>query len=81
MVVRYRRITPELPRVFKADNSSGPLSDESRQPRGQMRDQSAVGVYSLFDVGQVAAFDDAVEPLGATDQHTGTGAGQGVGRQ
>ena len=46
-----------------------------------MRHQPAVGVHALLDVAQVAALDDAVEPFGATDQHTGSTAGQRVGSQ
>ncbi len=46
-----------------------------------MRHQATVGVHAFLDVGQVAAVDDAVEPLGPADQHTGLAAGQGVGHQ
>ena len=57
------------------------LADEPGQPGGQMRHQAAVGVDALLDVGEVAAVDDAVQPLGAADQHAGLAAGQRVGDQ
>jgi hypothetical protein len=47
----------------------GASADESGQPSRQMRYQATVGVHSLFYVGEVAALDNAVEPLGAADQH------------
>ena len=46
-----------------------------------MRHQPAVGVDALLDVGEVAALDDAVEPLGPADQHAGLAARQRVGDQ
>ena len=57
------------------------LADEPRQPGRQMRHQAAVGVDAFLDVGQVAALDDAVEPLGPADQHPGLAARQRVGGQ
>ena len=46
-----------------------------------MRHQPAVGVHPFLDVGQVAAFDDAVQPFGAPHQHAGSTAGQRIGHQ
>lgn len=46
-----------------------------------MRDQPAVGVDPFLDIGEIAALDDAVEPLGAADEHPGLAAGQRVGGQ
>ena len=34
-----------------------------------MRHQPAVGVHPFLDISQIAAFDDAVKPLGSADQH------------
>ena len=56
-----------------------PTNLESRCRK--VRHQPAVGVDALLDVGQVAALDDAVEPLGSTDQHAGLAARQRVGDQ
>ena len=57
------------------------LADEAGQPRRQVRHQTAVGVDPFLDVGQVAALDDPVEPLGAADQRAGLAARQCVGDQ
>ncbi len=57
------------------------LADVPRQARGQMRHQAAVGVDAFLDVRQVAALDDAVEPLGAADEHPGLAARERIGDQ
>ena len=69
------------PRVSTRDTDRTDLPDEARQPGRQMRNQAAVGVDALLDVGQIAALDDAVEPFGAADQHAGLAARQRVGDQ
>ena len=46
-----------------------------------MRHQATVGVDAFLDVRQIAALDDAVEPLGAADQHAGPAARQCICRQ
>ncbi|SKU18552.1 Uncharacterised protein [Mycobacteroides abscessus subsp. abscessus] len=33
-----------------------------------MRLQAAVGAHPLFDISQIAAVDDAVQPLGPADE-------------
>ena len=57
------------PRRIPRPAMSPALADEPRQPGRQMRYQPAVGVDPLLHIGQVAALDDAVEPLGPADQH------------
>src|SRR6202045_5134333 len=57
------------------------LPGEPREPRRKVGHRAAVGRPPLLDVGEVATFDDAVEPLGATDQQARSTAGQRVGRQ
>ena len=46
-----------------------------------MRHQAAVGVDAFLDVRQVATLDDAVEPLGAADEHPGLAARERIGDQ
>lgn len=43
--------------------------------------QAAVRVDAFLDISQVAALDDAVEPLRATDQNPRATACQRIGRQ
>ena len=57
------------------------LTDEPRQAGGQMRHQPAVGVDAFLHIRQVAALDDAVEPLGPAYQHARLAARQCVGDQ
>ena len=57
------------------------LADVPRQPCRQVWHQATVGVDAFLDVSQIATFDDAVEPLGATDERPGLGARERVGGQ
>jgi hypothetical protein len=44
-------------------------------------DKPAVGIDTFLDVGEVAAIDNPVKPLGAAHQNPGLAAGKCVGDQ
>ena len=69
------------PRRTPRPASSPALTDKPRQAGGQMRHQPAVGVDAFLHIRQVAALDDAVEPLGPAYQHARLAARQCVGDQ